>query len=121
MESASILDLVRYALGGVVVLVGLVFMLGGTLGVLRFPDFYTRLHAARVADAVGTTILVLGLALCARDGATMVRLLLLAALVAALGPTLSHLLANAAHAAGLAPTVGRYTAPRPGAKPPEQG
>lgn len=119
MESASILDLVRYALGGVVVLAGLVFMLGGTLGVLRFPDFYTRLHAARVSDAVGATILVLGLALCASDGAMMVRLLLLAALIAALGPTLSHLLANAAHAAGLAPTVGRYTAPRPGAKPPE--
>jgi multicomponent Na+:H+ antiporter subunit G len=120
MESASVLDLVRYALSGIVVLTGLVFMLGGTLGVLRFPDFYTRLHAARVADAVGATILVLGLALCARDGATMLRLLLLAALVAALGPTLSHLLANAAHAAGLAPTVGRYTAPRPGAPPPEQ-
>jgi multicomponent Na+:H+ antiporter subunit G len=119
MESASVLDLARYALGGVVVLVGLVFMLGGTLGVLRFPDFYTRLHAARVADAVGATIAVLGLALCARDGAMVVRLLLLAALIAALGPTLSHLLANAAHAAGLAPTVGHYTAPRPGAKPPE--
>ncbi|QGZ95610.1 monovalent cation/H(+) antiporter subunit G [Terricaulis silvestris] len=119
MEQASILELVRYALGGVAVLIGLVFMLGGTLGVLRFPDFYTRLHAARVSDAVGATILVLGLALCAADGATMLRLLLLAALIAALGPTLSHLLANAAHAAGLAPTVGRYTAPRPGAKPPE--
>jgi multicomponent Na+:H+ antiporter subunit G len=119
MESASILDIARYALGGVVVLTGLVFMLGGTLGVLRFPDFYTRLHAARVSDAVGATILVLGLALCAPDGAMMLRLLLLAALIAALGPTLSHLLANAAHAAGLAPTVGRYTAPRPGPKPPE--
>lgn len=119
MENVSVLDLARYAIGGVVVLTGLAFMLGGTLGVLRFPDFYTRLHAARVADAVGATILVLGLALCTQDGAMALKLLLLAALIAALGPTLSHLLANTAHAAGLAPTVGRYTAPRPGAKPPE--
>jgi multicomponent Na+:H+ antiporter subunit G len=117
MEPISALDFARYAVGGVVVLAGLVFMLGGTLGVLRFPDFYTRLHAARVADAVGATIVVLGLALCARNGDIAFKLLLLAALIAALGPTLSHLLANAAHAAGLAPTVGRYTAPRPGAKP----
>jgi multicomponent Na+:H+ antiporter subunit G len=120
MEPISVLDFARYALGGLVVLAGLVFMLGGALGVLRFPDFYTRLHAARVADAVGATIVVLGLAVSAGDGMMALKLLMLAALVAALGPTLSHLLANAAHAAGLAPTVGRYTAPRPGPKPETQ-
>lgn len=119
MADASIFDLMRYALGGVVVLAGLVFMLGGTLGVLRFPDFYTRLHAARVADALGAAVVAFGLALCASDAVVALKLVLLAGLLAALGPTLSHLLANAAHAAGLAPTIGRYTAPRPGVKPPE--
>lgn len=111
----SAVEVVRLALGGLFVVAGLVFLLGGALGLLRFPDFYTRLHAVRVSDAVGATVLLIGLAIVA-DGAIAVRLVLLAALTAALGPTLSHLMANAAHAAGLAPLSGRYVAPRPGAK-----
>ena len=109
------LEIVRLALGSVFVAAGLFFLLGGALGVLRFPDFYTRLHAARVSDAVGATVLLVGLAIMA-NGQVAVKLVLLAALTAALGPTLSHLLANAAHAAGLAPLAGPYVAPRPGAK-----
>jgi multicomponent Na+:H+ antiporter subunit G len=110
------LDVVRTLTGGIIVAIGLLLMLGGALGVLRFPDFYTRLHAARVADTVGGVVLVIGLAVAAPSGDIALRLLLVAALMAALGPTLSHLMANAAHAAGLAPIAGRYTAPRPGAK-----
>ncbi len=109
------MEIVRLGLGGVFVVAGLFFLLGGAIGVLRFPDFYTRLHAARVSDAVGATVLLVGLAIMA-DGAVAVKLVLLAALTAALGPTLSHLLANAAHAAGLAPLSGAYVAPRPGEK-----
>jgi multicomponent Na+:H+ antiporter subunit G len=116
MDAMDILTLVRSGLGALVIAVGLAFMAGGAIGLLRFPDFYTRLHAARVTDAVGATILLIGLAVIAPDGAMALRLLLLAALTAALGPTLSHLAANAAHAAGLAPLAGKYTAPRPGAR-----
>jgi len=109
------LEIARLALGGLFVAAGLFFLLGGAIGMLRFPDFYTRLHAARVSDAVGATVLLVGLAIMA-DGQIAVKLVLLAALTAALGPTLSHLLANAAHAAGLAPLAGPYVAPRPGAQ-----
>lgn len=109
------LEIVRLALGGLFVAAGLFFLLGGAIGVLRFPDFYTRLHAARVSDAVGATVLLIGLAIMA-NGIVAAKLVLLAALAAALGPTLSHLLANAAHAAGLAPLSGPYVAPRPGGK-----
>ena len=94
---------------------GLLLIAGGSLGLLRFPDLYTRLHAANVADVVGSVIVVLGLAIAAPDWGIAVRLLLLAALLMALGPTLTHLVAQAAHAAGLAPIAGRYAAPRPGA------
>jgi multicomponent Na+:H+ antiporter subunit G len=99
--------------GGLVMLVGLVLMAGGALGLLRFPDFYTRLHAVRVADGPGAVIFILGLAVASGDAAIALRLVLLAALVATLGPTMSQLLANGAHAAGLAPLSGPYTAPRP--------
>jgi len=115
MEAGAVLEIVRLGLSGVVVAIGLVLIAGGALGLLRFPDLYTRIHAANVADVVGSVVVVLGLVIAAPDWGIAVRLLLLAALFMALGPTLSHLVAQAAHAAGLAPIAGRYAAPRPGA------
>ncbi len=115
MEPGAVLDLLRLGVSGIVVAAGLLLIAGGALGLLRFPDLYTRLHASNVADVVGSVVVVLGLAIVAPDWGVAVRLLLLAALLMALGPTLTHLVAQAAHAAGLAPIAGRYAAPRPGA------
>lgn len=112
----DVLDIVRMGLGGVIAAIGLVFVLGGAIGLLRFPDFYTRLHAARVSDGVGAALALVGLAIVSGDAVIGVRLLLLAALSAAVSPLLSHLMANAAHTGGLAPLAGRYTAPRPGVR-----
>ena len=114
------LTLVRLGAGGLIAVVGLVLILGGTLGLLRFPDFYTRLHAVAVSDAPGAAIFLIGLAIMAPDGAMALRLLLLAALIVALAPVFSHLLASAAHAGGLAPIAGRYASPRPGAPRPDR-
>lgn len=115
MDVSAVLELVRLGLSGVVVAIGLLLIAGGALGLLRFPDLYTRLHAANVADVVGSVVVVLGLAIAAPDLNIALRLLMLAGLLIALGPTLTHLVAQAAHAAGLAPVAGRYAAPRPGA------
>lgn len=120
-ELANLFDAVRTFLGGAVCAIGLVFMLGGALGTLRFPDFYTRLHANTVSDGVGAVIFLLGLAAMAPDAGMALRLLLLAALAAALSPVFAHLSANAAHAGGLAPLSGAYTAPRPGVPKPGAG
>ena len=107
------MQIVLSFLGALLIVIGLGLMAGGALGLLRFPDFYTRLHAVRVADGLGGVVFILGLALVSGDGGVALRLVLLAALVAALGPTISQLAANAAHAAGLAPLAGSYRAPRP--------
>ena len=115
MDAVAVLEALRLALSGLVVAVGLLFVAGGALGLLRFPDLYTRLHAANVADVVGTVVVIAGLAIVAPDWDVALRLILLAALMISLGPTLTQLVANAAHAAGLAPIAGRYSAPRPGA------
>ena len=113
---AGVLDFVRMGAGGVLIAIGLAFILGGAIGVLRFPDFYTRLHAARVADGVGAAIFLAGLAVLSGDGGVALRLLVLGVLVVALAPVLGHLSANAAHMGGLAPLAGPYKAPRPGAR-----
>lgn len=115
MNATAVLAFVQLGVSGLVVAVGLAVIAGGALGLLRFPDLYTRVHAANVADVVGSVVVVLGLAIAAPDWGVAVRLLLLAALLMALGPTLTHLVAQSAHAGGLAPIAGNYSAPRPGA------
>ncbi|MGE0741097.1 MAG: monovalent cation/H(+) antiporter subunit G [Hyphomonadaceae bacterium] len=109
------LSLIGDAIGAVVVATGVFLLLAGSIGLLRFPDLYTRLHAVSVADAAGAAVVIVGLAISADDVATALRLILLAALVAALGPVLTQLIGGAAHAGGLTPISGRYSAPRPGA------
>jgi multicomponent Na+:H+ antiporter subunit G len=118
--AASVLHLVQSALGAILIATGLAFMLAGAVGALRFPDFYTRLHAVRVADGLAAVLVIAGLAVVAEDWRIALRLALLAALLVALGPTLAHIAASAAHAAGLAPLAGRYTAPRPDPRRREQ-
>jgi multicomponent Na+:H+ antiporter subunit G len=45
------------------IVAGAVFYLAGTVGLLRFPDAYTRLHALTKADNLGLALIVLGLLL----------------------------------------------------------
>jgi multicomponent Na+:H+ antiporter subunit G len=47
--------------GGLLIVVGLVFFVAGTVGLLRLPDVYCRLHALNKADNIGLGLVVLGL------------------------------------------------------------
>ena len=73
------LDLLTY----VAVTAGAFFFLAGTVGLLRFPDAYTRLHALTKADNLGLGLVVLGLACRAPDVWTALRLLSIRLLVLA--------------------------------------
>jgi multicomponent Na+:H+ antiporter subunit G len=108
--------LILSGLGGVLVAIGSVLVIGGAVGLLRFPDVYSRVHAFNASDGLGAALISFGLALCSSDGGVAVRLVLLGILFIALAPALSHFVASAAHAAGLAPIAGRYRAPRPGTR-----
>lgn len=79
----------------------------GAVGVLRFPDFYTRLHAAGVIDTSSATALLVGMALLAPDWLTIFKLAVIWVFLFITGPTASHAIANAAHTAGLTPLIGR--------------
>ncbi len=102
-------------LGGGFVAFGALLIVGAGIGMLRFPDLYTRIHAVNV-DGLGVALALFGLALAANDGAMAFELGLLALLVLVLGPVQATLVANAAHSGGLAPLAGRYSSPRPGAR-----
>jgi multicomponent Na+:H+ antiporter subunit G len=108
--------LILSGFGGLLIGVGLILVIGGAVGMLRFPDVYARVHAFNAANGLGAALIAFGLALCSGDASVAVRLGLLGLLFIALAPVLSHLVASAAHAAGLAPIAGRYKAPRPGVR-----
>ncbi|MFT3726291.1 MAG: monovalent cation/H(+) antiporter subunit G [Terricaulis sp.] len=117
-QALALLETARLMLGGAISAVGVAVLLTAVLGLLRFPDFYTRLHAMNAGHIAGAPIVLLGLAVSAPDWGIAARLLVLAALLLAVAPVLAHVLANMAHSAGLAPITGKYVAPRPGARTP---
>jgi multicomponent Na+:H+ antiporter subunit G len=80
---------------------GAAFFLAGTVGLLRFPDVYTRLHALTKADNVGLGLMVAGLALQAESLAVMGKLLLIWLLVLLAGASVAHLVAGAARRRGI--------------------
>ncbi|MEW6612514.1 MAG: monovalent cation/H(+) antiporter subunit G [Pseudomonadota bacterium] len=89
--------------GGALVLLGMPFFLAGTVGLLRFPDVYTRLHALTKADNLGLGLVVAGLALQADSWLAVMKLLLIWLLVLVASATASHLVARTALHRGLAP------------------
>lgn len=82
---------------------GAAFMLLGSVGLLRLPDFFTRTHAVSKVDTLGIMLLLGGLAV--HEGATLsaLKLVLVIAFVAAVGPVAAHALARAATTSGLRP------------------
>ncbi len=81
------------------------FFLAGTVGLLRFPDVYTRLHALTKADNLGLGLMVLGVALQAGSWAVALKLALIWLLVLAASTAVSHLVARAALRAGILPVT----------------
>ena len=82
---------------------GALFFLVGTLGMLRFPDFYSRTHAATKCDTVGAGSILLALALLRAPEPDALKLIVLGALILLSSPTVAHALARAAYRAGLTP------------------
>jgi len=72
------------------------FFVAGTVGLLRLPDLYTRLHALTKADNLGLGLIMLGLILYEPDLFYAGKLLLLWVLVMVSGATGSHLIAKRA-------------------------
>ena len=83
--------------------VGAFFFLAGTVGLLRFPDVYCRLHALAKADNLGLGFILLGLAVQADSLAAALKLLLISPLVLAASAGVGFAIARRAHALGIRP------------------
>jgi multicomponent Na+:H+ antiporter subunit G len=91
------------AIVAVLAAAGFLFVFIGVIGILRLPDFYTRLHAMGKCDTLGVALVVA--ALMVAQGVTLVslKLLLIVVFVWLANPTATHALGRAALKAGLAP------------------
>ena len=90
-------------LAGILMVVGAVFSLLAAVGVLRFPDVYTRLHAAAKAGPVGAGFVLLAVAVAGSDLAVALRALAGIAFLVLTSPISAHLVARAAYLAGVRP------------------
>jgi multicomponent Na+:H+ antiporter subunit G len=82
--------------GAVLLLAGAVFCALAALGVLRFPDLYTRLHAASKAGALGAGLILIGAGIASGDPLTLLRCAFGLVFLILTSPVSAHLLARAA-------------------------
>jgi multicomponent Na+:H+ antiporter subunit G len=89
-------------LGVLLGLAGLIFFLGAAVGMVRFPDFYTRMHAAGKGDTLSTMLMLSGFALVTMEDFSVGSWLILVKIMAVVlfiyltTPTSSHALMRAA-------------------------
>jgi multicomponent Na+:H+ antiporter subunit G len=103
-----VLDLVSWIL----IVAGGAFAVVGAVGMLRMPDFYTRVHAASLTDIVASLAILLGLALQADQALVAVKLGVIALLIFFTSPAATHALVRAARLRGVA-QLGGETASKP--------
>jgi len=84
---------------------GSIFVLIGAFGLIRLPDFYTRLHAAGITDTLGAELILLGLIFQAGLSLVTVKLILISLFIFFTSPTATHAVANAARVMGLKPML----------------
>ena len=90
-------------LGMSCMVVGLFFLMVGAIGVIRFPDVFSRSHAVGLTDSVGALFTLSGLALYQGFSANMVRVLIVLCLIYVLNPVMTHAAVRAALRSGMKP------------------
>lgn len=92
-------------LSGACLLVGSVFAVIGGIGLVRLPDFFTRIHGAGITDTMGAGLILTGLMLEAGFSLVAVKLVMILLLLWITGPTATHALAKSAITSGLEPQL----------------
>jgi multicomponent Na+:H+ antiporter subunit G len=88
------------------VVAGLLWLTVGGIGLLRFPDFYTRLHPAGKADTFGAALLLLGLVVHLGWSLVSLKVVLIQGFILLANPAAAHAIGRAALRSGVAPWTG---------------
>ena len=100
-----VLDIIS---GGCLLLGGFLAISSG-LGIIRFPDFYTRMHAVGVSDTLVTFLILVGLMLQMPEWLVLAKLIFILLMTLFINPSASHALAKAALKNGLMPKIANKT------------
>ena len=102
-------------LSGLFIACGVLALLIGSLGLLRLPDVYCRIHAVGMIDTAGASFIILGMII--HEGFTLVtvKLVLIGVFMFFTSPIATHAVAQVAYKSGVVP-VGRNLARNVGAK-----
>ncbi|MGD9731847.1 MAG: monovalent cation/H(+) antiporter subunit G [Desulfamplus sp.] len=96
-------------IAGVLIASGLFFFLVGSIGMIRLPDFYSRLHSAGIIDTMGLLLSMSGLALLILDEFNVgnflsaIKIILIIVFIFLTSPTATHAIVDAGIRAGLRP------------------
>jgi multicomponent Na+:H+ antiporter subunit G len=99
-------DMIHIVSGAFLLFGGFFVMVGG-IGLLRMPDFYTRMHAGSVTETLGTMLIILGLMMQAGLDLASFKLFTILLFLLFTGPVSAYAMANAANISGLKPQLSR--------------
>lgn len=88
------------------IVIGLFFLVVGSIGMLRLPDVFSRAHALSVTDSLGALFVLVGLAVYEGFGTNFLRIIVVLGLIYLLNPVIAHATVRAAYRSGLRPGKG---------------
>ena len=90
------MDTLLHMSSALFLLIGSFLCISGGVGILRFPDFYTRMHAVGVTETLASAMILIGLILHNPDFLVDIKLMIILIMIIFISPTASHALAKAA-------------------------
>lgn len=97
------LEMIRNGVAIALFAIALFFMLSGAIGFIRFPDFYTRLHATGKCDTLGEILIIVGLIIYDGLSPLSAKLLFLSLFMLLANPAGTHAMMKAAFVTGVRP------------------
>ncbi len=85
------------------IFVGILFFIVGTIGLLRFPDIYCRIHATTKCDTLGAGAILIALAIYDHQFFISIKLILICVFIFIYSPTTAHILSRTAFRMGIEP------------------
>lgn len=88
-------------ISGILLIAGIFFGFTGAVGLFKFPDFFTRVHAASITDSTSAIFIISGLLLQTSFDLNTAKLIFILIFLLITSPTASHMLAKSARHGGL--------------------
>jgi len=92
----------------ILIIGGAFFLTVSCIGLIRFPDFYSRTHAAGKSETLGAILVLGGLAVYNGFEVSSLKILAIFVFVIIASPTATHAILKAAHSSGLSPWIKRH-------------